>query len=61
MSVGRVVWFGRGFSKPWCLWVSTAVIMAVGKHCGYVANGIVKADTLFIRNLYQELSREHRI
>ena len=26
-----------------------------------IANGIVKADTLFIRNLYQELSREHRI
>jgi hypothetical protein len=27
----------------------------------HVANGIVKADTMFIRNLYQELSREHRI
>jgi hypothetical protein len=27
----------------------------------HIANGIVKADTLFIRNLYQELSREHRI
>jgi hypothetical protein len=27
----------------------------------HVANGIVKADTQFIRNLYQELSREHRI
>ena len=29
-----------------------------GKH---IANGIVKADTLFIRNLYQELSRDHRL
>ena len=27
----------------------------------HVANGIVKADTLFIRNLYQELSREHKV
>ena len=27
----------------------------------HVANGIVKADTLYIRNLYQELSREHRL
>ena len=27
----------------------------------HVANGIVKADTLFIRNLYQELSREHKL
>ena len=27
----------------------------------HIANGIVKADTLFIRNLYQELSRDHRL
>ena len=27
----------------------------------HIANGIVKADTLFIRNLYQELSREHKV
>jgi hypothetical protein len=26
-----------------------------------VSNGVVKADTTYIRNLYQELSREHRI
>jgi hypothetical protein len=26
-----------------------------------VSNGVVKADTEYIRNLYQELSREHRI
>ena len=26
-----------------------------------LANGIVKADTEYIRNLYQELSRDHRI
>ncbi len=26
-----------------------------------IANGVVKADTQFIRRLYQELSREHRI
>ena len=26
-----------------------------------VSNGVVKADTEFIRRLYQELSREHRI
>ena len=27
----------------------------------HIANGIVKADTLFIRNFYQELSRDHRL
>ena len=27
----------------------------------HIANGIVKADTQFIRNLYQELSRDHRL
>ena len=27
----------------------------------HIANGVVKADTLFIRNLYQELSRDHRL
>ena len=26
-----------------------------------VSNGVVKADTRYIRDLYQELSREHRI
>ena len=26
-----------------------------------VSNGVVKADTAYIRNLYQELSRQHRI
>lgn len=26
-----------------------------------VSNGVVKADTKYIRDLYQELSREHRI
>ena len=26
-----------------------------------ISNGLVKADTEFIRNLYQEMSREHRI
>ena len=26
-----------------------------------VSNGVVKADTEYIRNLYQELSRDHRI
>ena len=26
-----------------------------------VSNGVVKADTTYIRNLYQELSREHKI
>lgn len=26
-----------------------------------VSNGVVKADTEYIRNLYQELSREHKI
>ena len=26
-----------------------------------ISNGVVKADTEYIRNLYQELSREHRI
>ena len=26
-----------------------------------IANGIVKADTMFIRNLYQDLSREQKI
>ena len=26
-----------------------------------VTNGVVKADTEYIRQLYQELSREHRI
>ena len=26
-----------------------------------VTNGVVKADTEYIRNLYQELSRDHRI
>ena len=32
-------------------------------HCkrNNVSNGIVKADTEYIRNLYQELSRDHRI
>ena len=33
------------------------------EHCkrNNVSNGIVKADTEYIRNLYQELSRDHRI
>jgi hypothetical protein len=64
----RILTFARecraGFDHSSDEWSNVLVIADEYEvYCekNHVANGIVKADTMFIRSLYQELSREHRI
>lgn len=51
----------RHDSEEWAHILSLADEYEVYCQTNTVSNGVVKADTQYIRNLYQELSREHRI
>ena len=48
-------------SEEWAHILSLADEYEVYCQKNTVSNGVVKADTEYIRNLYQELSRDHRI
>ena len=48
-------------SEEWAHILSLADEYEVYCRENTVSNGVVKADTEYIRNLYQELSRNHRI
>jgi hypothetical protein len=48
-------------SEEWAHILSLADEYEIYCQKNTVSNGVVKADTEYIRNLYQELSRDHRI
>lgn len=51
----------RHDSEEWAHILSLADEYEIYCEKNTVSNGVVKADTEYIRNLYQELSRDHKI